>query len=93
MKKYGDWYMAPNGVYIRIIGSTKSPHWLPHFIPDKLLLQEMAYETCINGVSASFLKAKKGPWSPFPFSTRMCRIEKSKQAKDEVNVFPSFKLK
>ena len=36
--------MTPDGVYIRILGGTKAPHWLPHFVPDTLLLQEIAYE-------------------------------------------------
>ena len=35
---YGDWYMTPIRVYIRISGSTKPPHWLPHFAPNTLLL-------------------------------------------------------
>ena len=38
VKQYGDWYMAPIRVYIKISGSTKPPHWLPHFIPNTLLL-------------------------------------------------------
>ena len=45
--------MTPVGVYIKIAGSTKPPHWLPHFLPDSLLLQEIAYQTFINGVDAS----------------------------------------
>ena len=39
VKELEDWYMTPAGVYIRIVGSTKPPHWLPHFVPDSLLLQ------------------------------------------------------
>ena len=35
-QKYGNWYMNPDGVYIRMIGRTKAPHWIPHFILDKL---------------------------------------------------------
>ena len=38
VKEYGDWYMKPAGVYIRISRITKAPHWLPHFVPDTLLL-------------------------------------------------------
>ena len=33
--------MTLDGVYIKIPGSTKDPHWLPHFVLDTLLLQEM----------------------------------------------------
>lgn len=63
--------MTLDGLYLRMIGSTKDPHWLPHFIPDKLLLQEITYQIFINGVSSSLLKEKKGAWPPFPLSTKM----------------------
>ena len=92
-KEYGDWYMTPDGVYIRIAGITKAPHWLPHFVLDTLLLQEVAYQTYVNGVAASLHKNKKGLWPPFPLSTRVCKIENFKQAKNEVGVLASFKLK
>ena len=38
LKAYGDWYMTPDGLYIRISSSTKAPHSLPHFVPDTFLL-------------------------------------------------------
>ena len=60
VKEIGDWYMTPFRVYIRIARSTKPTHWLPHFVPDYLLLQEIAYQTLINGVAASLQKHKKG---------------------------------
>ena len=53
VKEYGDWYMKPIKVYIRISGSTKHLQWLPHFVPDTLLLQEISYQTFVNGVAAS----------------------------------------
>ena len=43
VKEYGDWYMTPIKVYIRIVSSTNPPHWLPHLVPDSLLLQEISY--------------------------------------------------
>ena len=42
VKEFGDWYMPLAGVYIRIAGSTKPPHWLPNFVPDSLLLQKIS---------------------------------------------------
>ena len=85
--------MTPDGVYIRISGTTKAPHWLPHFVPDTLLLQEMAYHTYVNGVASSLHKAKKGLWPPFPLSMGVHKIEDFKQAKEEVGTFSSFKFK
>ena len=43
VKENGDWYMTPDGVYIRIYDSTKPPHWLPHVVPGTLLPPEIAY--------------------------------------------------
>jgi len=36
--------------YIRVYGAMKSPHLLPRFVRDKLVLQEVVYQTVINGV-------------------------------------------
>ena len=58
-------------VYFKKIGSTKAPHWLTHFILDKLLLQEMAYQTHINVVSSTLIKYRKRAWPHFPLSTRV----------------------
>ena len=43
VKEYRDWYMTPKGVYIKIFGSTKAPHLVPHFVLDTLLLQDISY--------------------------------------------------
>ena len=59
-KDLGDWYMTPTRVYIRIAWSTKPLHWLPHFVPDSLLLQESSYQTFVNGVATSLHRNKKG---------------------------------
>ena len=32
--------MTPDGVYLITIGSAKAPHWLPHFISDKLFFKK-----------------------------------------------------
>ena len=85
--------MTPDGVYIIISRSTKAPHWIPHFVPDTLLLQEISYQTYVNGVDASLHRNKKGHWPPFPLSTKVCKIENFETAKDEVGILTSFKFK
>ena len=78
VREYGDWYMTPIRVYIRISGSTKPLHWLPHFICDTLLLQEISYQTFVNGVVASIHRNKKGIWPHFLLITPVCKIENFK---------------
>ena len=67
--------MTSDGVYIRMSGSNKDPHWLPHFLPDTLLLQEISYQTYVHGVATSLHKAKNGLWPPFPLSMEVYKIE------------------
>ena len=63
--------MTLDGVYIKISGSTKPPHLLPHGVPDTLLLQEIAYHTYVNGVATSLHRNKKGRSPPFPLLTKV----------------------
>ena len=92
VKEYGDWYMTPIRVYIRILASTKPRHWLPHLVPNSLLLQEISYHTYVNGVAASLHWNKKGLWSQFLLMTPMCKTKNFKQVKEEVNVLSSYKF-
>ena len=85
--------MTPDGVYIRISGSTKSPHWLPHFVPNTLLLQDIVYQTYVNGVGASLHKAKKGLLTRFPLSMGVHKIENFKEDKEKVGILSSFIFK
>ena len=70
--------MTSDEVYIRMPGSTKDLHWLPHFVPDTLLIQEIAYQTYVHVVSTSLHQSKKGIWPPFPLSTGVYKIENFK---------------
>jgi hypothetical protein len=56
--------------YLRIYKATKAPHFLPRFIPDKLVLQEISYQTMIHGVGATLYRDKKAIWPPFPLWVR-----------------------
>lgn len=65
--KVGDWCVMENGTYIRIYGATEAPHMFPKFVPNKLVLQEVAYRTLVNGVGAVLVRDKKLTWPPLPF--------------------------
>ena len=93
VKPYGDWYITPDGVYLKIFDSTKPSHQLPHFVPNTLLLQEISYQTYVNGVASSLHRNKKGLWPSFPLLTKFCKIENFKRVKDEVGILSSLKLR
>ena len=93
VKEYRHWYMTPVGVFIRITGSTKPLHLLPHLVPNSLLLQEISDQIYVNGVVASLHRNKKGLWPLFPLITLVCKIENFKHAREEVIVLSSYKFK
>ena len=70
--------MTSYEVYIKFVGRTKAPHWFPHFVPDTLLLQELAYQTYVNGVVASLHWNKKLIFPLFPLVTKVWKIENLK---------------
>jgi len=43
LKIIGDWYMRKCYTYVRIFGATGPPHMLPKYVPNKLLVREIAY--------------------------------------------------
>jgi DNA segregation ATPase FtsK/SpoIIIE-like protein len=85
-----DWFVLENETYIRIYGSTKPPHVLPKFVPDKLVLQEVAYHTLVHGVGASLSKYKKLSWPPLPFYVGSYSFKNSKEAHAEAEALATF---
>lgn len=49
ISKVGDYYVSLLGVYLKLYGSTKAPHLLPYYMPDKIVLLEIAYQTYVIG--------------------------------------------
>jgi hypothetical protein len=90
IKNIGDWYVMQHGTYIRIYGATKAPHLLPRFVPDKLVLQELAYQTIIHGVGAALYRNKKDIWPSLPLWIGSYSFASIKQAEDEVNTLLSY---
>jgi hypothetical protein len=77
IRRIEDWYLMEHDTYIRIYGAMKPPHLLPWFIPEKLVLQEVAYQTIIRGM---LYRSKKAIWPLLPLYIGKCFFENTKQA-------------
>jgi hypothetical protein len=51
MKGVVDWFFYKYYSFIRVYGTTGAPHILPYFIPDRLLMREIAYQTMGFGIT------------------------------------------
>jgi hypothetical protein len=90
LQNIGDWYLLEHGTYIRVYGATKAPHLLPRFVPDKLVLQELAYQTIVHRVGAALCRNKKDIWPSLPLSIGSYYFATLEQAEDEVNTLLSY---
>jgi hypothetical protein len=80
IRRIGDWYLMEHGTYIRIYSAMKPPNLLPRLVPDKLVLQEVAYQTIIHGVGGILYRSKKSIWPPLPLYIGNYFFENTKQA-------------
>ena len=61
----GDWYVGENFSYI-IIWDSNTVHMLPRIVLDRLVLEEVAFQTVNDGVYRKFIGPKKKAWPKFP---------------------------
>jgi hypothetical protein len=47
ISKVGQWYLDECETYIRIFGATRAPHFLPIYVPDLMVLEEICYQTIL----------------------------------------------
>jgi hypothetical protein len=73
-----DWYLMEHDTYIKIYRARKAPHLLPRFVPEELVLQEVAYQIMINRVWEVFYQDNKSIWTPL----RSTSIRTSSQPKN-----------
>lgn len=76
------WFPIWEGTFIRVLGSYKTPHALPRFATDRVLMQEVCYQM-IQGFSKTLRKGKKKPWPTFPLIIRAYTVENFKEVEAE----------
>jgi hypothetical protein len=88
--RVGDWYMLEYNTYIRINKTMKSPHILPKFIFDRLVLQEISYQTMIHGVGPCLYRDKKEIWAPFSLWVGSYSLKEIKESQAKMNTLAYF---
>jgi hypothetical protein len=58
LDNFQEWYNEKYYNYIRMYGATIYPHLLPKFVPNRLVLREITYQTILHGFNASLIKDK-----------------------------------
>jgi hypothetical protein len=69
--------------YIRVFGATRAPHLLLVYVPDRLVVGEICYETILQGYNATLVKDKKWAFIPYGFHIGFYMVKDIAQAKKE----------
>lgn len=78
--------------YIRVFGSTATPHVLPWYVSDKVLAKEIAYQIVTKGVTKSLKDSKKSIWPTFTLRCGVYCLNDFKHAQVEVKHIHSLNL-
>jgi hypothetical protein len=79
--KIGHWYLDERETYIRVFGATGAPHLLPIYVPDRLVLGEIFYQTILQGYNATLVKDKKWDFILYGFHIGFCMVKDTVHAK------------
>jgi hypothetical protein len=64
-------------------GATGAPHLLPIYVPDRLVLGEICYQTILQGYNATLVKDKKRAFIPYGFHIGFYMVKDTAHAKQE----------
>jgi len=64
--KISYWFIEENFSYIKVFGCSVPPYALPIFLPDRLVCQEVSYQTVTWGIIKELKEAQKKVWPTFP---------------------------
>ena len=63
----GHWYVGDSFTYIRVFG-INAAHMLPKVVPDRLVLEEISFQTVIEGIYKKCVAPKRKVWPKFPLT-------------------------
>jgi hypothetical protein len=80
ISKVGHWYLDERDTYIRVFGATRAPHLLPVYVPDRLVVGEICYQTILQGYNATLVKDKKRAFIPYGFHIGFYMVKDTMQS-------------
>jgi hypothetical protein len=78
--------------YIRVYGTTRTPHLLPCFLLDCLLMRDISYQTMGSGITSLLLISNKNIWPVFPIHIGNYTISNNPHAIKEAETLQELHL-
>jgi len=88
----GSWFGEEKFTYVRLFGSLTEPHVLTLYVPDKYLVQELAYQFTVEGTSRTLRDSKKHMWPTFPLRCKIYTLHDYKHAEKKTDKIEMLNL-
>jgi hypothetical protein len=72
--KLADSLIGENFSYIKVFICSFPPHYLPQFLPDRLVCREVAYQIVVGGINKDMKEDQKKVWLTFPIQVGMLTL-------------------
>jgi hypothetical protein len=92
LKAIADWFIDENFSYVRVYGCSIPPHALPKFLPDRLVLREVAHQIVKGGIGIELKVAQKKFWPIFPVYVGKFSLLNLGHSKVEAEALEEIKL-
>ena len=87
----GDWYVGEYFTYIKVYGSNTA-HMFPKVILDRLVLEEISFQTVTEGIYKKCATPKRKVWPRFPVTLGSLSVPTSTWASELSDHIVSLKL-
>ena len=87
----GNWYVGESFTYIMVYGSNMA-HMFPKVVPDKLVLEEISFQTVTEEIYKKCVAPKRKVWPMFPITLGSLSIPNSTWASEQSDHIMSLKL-
>lgn len=92
MKGLGHWYCKQHYIYIKVFRCIATPHLIPKYVPDQLIIKETSYHNVIIGYIVVMSCNSKRMQSRFLIKVGHFSLINFPQSKKEVEAFEELKL-
>jgi hypothetical protein len=92
LKEIADWFIDENFSYIRVYGCSIPPHVLPKFLPDRLVLREVAHQIVKGGIGIELKASQKKSCPIFPVHIGKFSLQNLVHSKVEAEALEEVKL-
>ena len=90
IEEYADYYLAEDGLYFKMFGSSIAPSLLPKYVTDYIVHKEAIRQVFLDGIGSFLFEHKKAAYPSLPFRLGSYKFTRVKKAEEFVEKLGKF---